>query len=598
MTPKRFLAYLLLPLLWSCSGEKSPTGLYTPSDDSWAEVLYTGDLGDSVVVQIESDPPSLHPTNGRTTYRDLILGLTYQRLHFLDLTQPGNLYPSLAVGQPVPLRNDSTYSVTIHPDAVWPDGSPVTAKDVIFTIKAVGCPLTQNGPQKSYLEYLTDVREDPGNPKVVHFDFREYYMNNKNISILSYVLDARKFDPEGTMAAIPVRDFLGESAAKLEADPKVVAWASFFNDGKLGRDLEWLNAGSGPYKVVSWVPEQSIVLERRENYWGKDLPGYAHRATPPRIIFRMIQEDATLELQIKEQRIDIAYPSVQSYQNLLESELVREHYRMDRPAKTSIAVIAWNLRPEAAGRAPIFNDVRVRRAVAMAIPLDSMLVQHFPLAQQRAVSPVSPSNADHNDTIRPIPHQPALAAQLLKEAGWADSDNNGYLDRVVNGKQVELSFELMFSPNSDAVVAIMNRMEQELAKVGIRMVQKTASMQEYLPLVNKHEFDAALFAFGSSDLPYDFKQLFHSDSWGEQGSNMFGYRDSTVDAWIDQARVERDPARREELVNLIQAKLYQDQPMLFFFHPRSEVIVHRRFSGATFYPVTPHLIINALEVKR
>lgn len=581
MMPKRFFYCFLALALWACGGEEQSTA-----------PVQTQDV---ITIQIESEPPSLHPTNARTTYRDLILGLVHQRLHIVDITKPGNIIPEMAIGDPIPVNGGESYTLKIHPEATWPDGAPITSDDVLFTFKAIACPLTDNRAQKGYLEFLSNVRADENDNKTVHLDFREYYMNNKNISILSFVLDRRKYDPDSTLGQYDMLDFLGDGADSLATKEDIQEWATFFNDGKLGQDPEWLNYGSGPYEVTEWSPEQQIVLTRRENYWGAELPGYLHRAYPQQLIFKIIREDASLELQLKEQRIDIASLSIQSAKTLSESELVSSNYDLIRPAKASIALLVWNNRPESGNRDSIFQDVRVRRAMAYALPIDSMLVQNFALPQARAVSPVSPSNPDHNDTLQGIPHNPVYAKQLLEEAGWKDSDGDGYLDKMIGREKKDLEFEMMFSPNSQAVLDIMDRMEEELAKVGVRMIQKQSSMQEYLPQVIGHQFDAALFAMGSSDLPYDFDQVYHSESWGG-GSNLFGYRNAEVDTWIDQARVEKDPVVRKDLVDKIQAQLYYDQPGLFFFHPRSEMAIAKKLH-AEVYPVAPHVLLNTLRVE-
>lgn len=582
MMPKRFFYCFLSLALWACGGEEQ-----TATQEQTQDVI---------TIQIESEPPSLHPTNARTTYRDLILGLVHQRLHIVDITNPGSIMPEMAIGDPIPVNGGESYTLKIHPEAAWPDGAPITSEDVLFTFKVIACPLTDNRAQKGYLEFLSNVRGDETDSKTVHLDFREYYMNNKNVSILSFILDKRKFDPDSILSQYQVGDFLGEGADSLANNEDIQQWASFFNDGSLGKDPEWLNHGSGPYEVTEWIPEQQIVLTRRESYWGAELPGYIHRAYPQKLIFKIIREDASLELQIKEQRIDVASLSIQSSKNLSESELVLANYDLVRPAKASIALIVWNNRPESGNRDSIFQDVRVRRAMAFALPIDSMLVQNFALPQARAVSPVSPSNPDHNDTIQGIPHNPVYAKQLLGEAGWADSDGDGYLDRMVDGQKKDLEFEMMFSPNSQAVLDIMSRIEEDLAKVGVRMIQKQASMQEYLPQVIGHQFDAALFAMGSSDLPYDFDQVYHSESWGG-GSNLFGYRSADVDSWTEQARIEKDPEVRKDLVDKIQAQLYYDQPGMFFFHPRSEMAIAKKLQ-AKVYPVAPHLLLNMLRVER
>ena len=78
---------------------------------------------------------------------------------------------------------------------------------------------------------------------------------------------------------------------------------------------------------------------------------------------------------------------------------------------------------------PFFNDVRVRRAINYAIDKEEivkgvLLGQGYP-----AMGPYKPGTWVYNDKLKPYGYKPEKAKELLKEAGWIDTDGDGILDR-------------------------------------------------------------------------------------------------------------------------------------------------------------------------
>ncbi|MEZ4828506.1 MAG: ABC transporter substrate-binding protein [Bacteroidia bacterium] len=560
------------------------------------QVYYRGTKTSDVVVHISSEPPGLHPTNARTSARSLILEQVFQRLLTLDITT-GKLMPELAVSLPERSADGLTYTFEIHPKAAWPDGKPITAEDVLFSVKVMAAPLVDNLNQKSYIEFLKDLRIDPDNQRRFWVDMTEYYMHNDNFGIYTFILDSRMYDPEGVLAKYSLSDLINDSE-KIAQDKAMITWAEAFNSPRFATDVTTFQSASGPYKMAEWIPEQQIILARNENYWGKDLPGYNHRQGPEKIIFKVVRDDNSLELQIKQQEVDVSTQlTTQVYDNLQASEVATQNYHIDLTPRDSYAFILLNNRPDGITSKKYFDDKRTRQALAYAIPIADIIADIYPKTAKQTISPVPIANKDYNSNIKPFPYNPDKARELLKAAGWQDSDGNKILDKIVNGEKLEFSFTLMYPPNDQALEDFVQRIRASLEEVGINCITDQKKLGAAVTLIRSQNFDALMMALSSPPLAYDFDQLFYSGNWPE-GDNFFGFNNAEADDLIGKARIEQDQAKRKQMVNRIQEIIYEEQPCTFLFNPTQKIAIHRRFNRAEMYPIGDHVILNELEVLR
>jgi peptide/nickel transport system substrate-binding protein len=124
---------------------------------------------EEVRVRVAAEPETLNPVTGYNDGRALqIINLLFQSLLSADLGT-NEITPFLAEDMPGIERQDSVtlFTYQIREEAEWTDGSPVTAKDVAFTLKVAKAPLLSNEGIKPQLEFIRDIRMDAENPR--HF---------------------------------------------------------------------------------------------------------------------------------------------------------------------------------------------------------------------------------------------------------------------------------------------------------------------------------------------------------------------------------------------------------------------------------------------
>src|ERR1035437_7422849 len=114
-----------------------------------------------VVVHELSDPEMLNPVNFTDAESGYITNHIFQRLVDVDFRDPDRFVPVLAESRPqIEKTPDGKLLITykLRKEARWDNGSPVTAKDVEFTIKTIRFPLVNNPNSKSYYEFMTDLK--------------------------------------------------------------------------------------------------------------------------------------------------------------------------------------------------------------------------------------------------------------------------------------------------------------------------------------------------------------------------------------------------------------------------------------------------------
>ncbi|MDX1907711.1 MAG: ABC transporter substrate-binding protein [Bacteroidia bacterium] len=585
----------LVMLMWGCRQDTTSDqrcGIVQQGE----EVRYSGPLPNEVRAHLLSDPSSLHPTNSREATRGTVLDLCFQALLTLDISTR-QLSPQLAASLPESSADGLEQYFTLHERAAWPDGAPVTAQDVLTTIKAIMAPGADNAHLRGYFDRLQDVRPDPADPRRFTFVLAEYSVQNAFTGAGTYILDRRVYDPQGILDRYTLAQ-LRDPSSPAARDPDLRAWADTFNSARFVRDPATLGSGSGPYRFTAWNPGQEITLTRQETYWGRSLVAPWHSQYPDKITFQIVKDEQAILLKFQQQELDVSTVlSTQLYTQLDSLADVKSCYTLANRRRDSFVSLALNVHPDGITHKPLFDDRQVRQAIAYALPLDSILRDILPGNAFRASSPVSPGHPDHHKDLKPYPYDPAKARQLLAAAGWQDTDGDQVLDKVVDGKKISFECSFYYPPNAQAVTDFVQVIRDELATFGIRCTLVPESTGNYTKQMRAHRFDMALLSLGSPAIPYEFKQLFHSTSWPE-GDNFFGYQNPALDSLIDKARVASQPAARLSLVRSIQETLLEDLPVVFLYYPTKKIILHRRFNHGTIYETGEYVQLNNLRLVR
>ena len=507
----------------------------------------TGDrrseTADRVTIGVRADVDSLNIYTASTILSQEVANLLF--LHLAgekdDFAEgPPTFEPQLARRWEV---SADGLTIDFHLDSAmrWSDGRRVTARDVVFSHEAaVSKEVGWIGADVK--EFIASV--EAIDDKTVRFRFTKRYPYQVMDAVEGNILPAHHY------GAIP----FAEWAKKEFVEAPVI---------------------SGPYRLASYRPGETLVLERNPAYGGA-------AAGIPRVVFRVLPDVATLLAELESGGIDVM-------ENVPAAQVKRLSARQDleliKVHDLSYTFVCWNQ------RLPLFSDPRVRRALTMAIDrraiIDGVLFGNGkPLA-----SPVMSLYWAHDPSVESWPYDPQRARALLGEAGWKDTDGDGILDK--DGRPFRFTLETNQGSQLRGDVAIL--VQDHLKKVGIDAQPRTLEFRAYLQKHDAHDFDA--FVGGHREATkVDLKSLLHTSAI-DGGYNHAGYSNAAMDALIDQARGETDTRAARQLWSRAQQLFHEDEPFTILFEMQRVNAVNRRIAGAKMSPRTAFMNLPAWSLR-
>lgn len=535
----------------------------------------------SVAVRLEADVANLNPLLASSRYESQIFSDLYTYLCSYDFTS-NDFVPELLKAVPTIEENSEaglpgnyTIQCEILDEAIWPNGSPVTGNDLLFTIKALMNPLVEAARYRAPFGStpLVDIIVDETNPKVFTF-----YIEDKTIQDLEVltnmlpVLPAYLLDPEGRMENIELSDLLDpDKADNLAASNEdMQAFAQTFMDPEFSKDIASLS-GSGPYEIVDWVTAQRVTLQRKSDWWGDKVSKETHPtliAYPEEIVFIPIADPTAALTALKSEEIDVmSRVDPGAFEALKEDSIAGQRYQLEAVSSSVVYMMSVNT------NVPKLADPLVRNAIAHAINIDEVLESIYLGYGERTASPVHPTQDYYNGDLSIIRQNVEKAKALLTEAGWEDSNNNGIVDKEIEGELVDLSIELIVSPAETAKNAGLLYQDQA-RQAGINLEVNSLDTRTYLSRWRAKDFE--MISAGSTITPIWIPlQKWHTGS----GDNRTGFGNAETDALIDEIIVTLDEEKRNELYKKLQKDIYDQQAWIYLFNPRTTVAIHNRFDA-------------------
>ncbi len=530
-----------------------------------------------VIVRIDADPERIHPLISFQSYSSLVSGHIFSFLLNID-DQSLEIIPELAKARPEiaeitsgPYQGGLAYTFEIRENAVWDDGSPVTANDFIFTLKATLHPLVQSVRLRPYLAFIKDIQVDAANPKKFTVLTNEkYFLGEEAIGNVIPVMPAYVYDPEGILAGIPLTDFTNpdkiEQLAKSNA--ALQAFAEKFQSPEVSSDPTMVK-GSGPYSLERWEKGQELVLVKKANWWG-EATDY-----PERLIFKPIPNAATVLSLIKSEEIDVVSGlDPLDFVELQQSDMVKERYDLLSPPSDVYTFIYLN------SRSPKLSDKNVRRALAHAVNVEEIINELYEGFGTRTTGPVYQKAPYYNDQLELLAYNPSMARKMLEEAGWTDSNNNGIVDKVIDGETVELVLNCNFSGNREISRNTVLLLKDQVQRAGIDINPVGAEFNVYLSETRRGDFEMTLGARNAQTVSWEPRQTWHTESIGT-GSNFSGFGNAESDALIEKIQSTLDEKERYGQYRALQQMIYEEQPFVFLFAAQNRIAIHKRFDART-----------------
>jgi ABC-type transport system substrate-binding protein len=308
---------------------------------------------------------------------------------------------------------------------------------------------------------------------------------------------------------------------------------------------------------VEWRPEQYVRLERNDDYWGTK-PQYQ------RLFTRIIPDKLAQELELRTGALDIYEAEPHQTERLRDDP----RYQVVTRGEGFYTYIAYNL------RRPLFQDLRVRKALGMAVNVDEIIRYVLSGEGKRATGPFFSNTPFFDSTVKPLPYDPEQALELLKQAGYV-KNAEGFLEK--DGKPLE--FTLITNAGNPQRKAILTIAQENWKRLGVRCHTRVFEWTVFLDqFVHVRKFDAIALGWVGGDSNPDKYQVWHSSQVGNQKLNFPGYSNPRADALMERIRVEYDRSRQIELTRELHRLIASDHPYTFLYEPRRPYAIDARIA--------------------
>jgi peptide/nickel transport system substrate-binding protein len=317
--------------------------------------------------------------------------------------------------------------------------------------------------------------------------------------------------------------------------------------------------GTGPYIFVSWDTDEKIVLKANPDY-------FEGRPHFDRYIYRIIPDMAVQFLELRQGTLSSMSPTPDQYKGY--DEFFLSYNKFHYPA-FRYDYIAFNLKNA------LFKDKRVRNAIATSINKQEIIEGVYLGLAVSATGPFPRESWAFNKDVPDIPYDLNRARALLQEAGWADHDGDGILDK--DGKPFE--FTLITNQGNKVRESIAQIVQNGLKQVGIKMDIRILEWSVFLSnYINKKNFEACLLAWNLSRDP-DAYSIWHSSQMEKEEYNFVSYKNPEVDRLLEQGRRTFGIAKRQPIYHQIHKLIADDVPYVFLVYPESLPVVHKKIMG-------------------
>jgi peptide/nickel transport system substrate-binding protein len=525
--PLRVLAALVFTLVAGCT-----------SNEGGSKSAASGPAGGTLIFASPGDPVSVFPAFLTDQVGAPIIDLVFDHLADIsnELTTTGDKTFSPRLAKSWTWAPDSlsiTYS--LDPRARWHDGKPVTAADVRYSLRAFTDPKAAS-PIASLLTNVDSVSVKDSLTAVIWFKKRtpeQFY----DVAYQLYIV------PEHVYGSTPLDSLRTSAVARTPI-------------------------GSGQFRFVQWQPDVKFELEA-------DTANYHGRPLLDRVIFTPTTDGSTRRTQVLTGQADLM-------QNFPGEISVLDSSKIARPLlipSLQYAFLGMNLyaRKSNMQAHPIFSDVRVRRALSMAVNRVDMLRNVFGDQGLLAHGPFPMILSASDSTVKLPPYDTAAAAALLDSAGWRRGPDGM---RAKHG--TPLKFSLLMPATSTPRHKYSQLLQEQYRRLGAKLEIDAVDLKTYAdrtqPGSKAGDFDMAIQAFATDPSPSGMRQNWGTAGIGPQGQNFLHYSNPRTDALIDSMSAAFDPAMVKQYAKRAFQQIADDAPAIWLYDITEVDAVNRRIN--------------------
>ena len=466
-----------------------------------------------------ADIQSMHPFLAEEAATSGIISLVYEPLVGSD-PRSGLIAPIALADSWEIAADNRTYTFRLNQDARWHDGTDFTAQDVVFSADALANPDAGSVYTGSFVDTFESWR-------AIDDDTFELVAKEPTFTSLFEILSLY-IVPRHIWESVPLTEWRTDPGAT-GVDPSRVV-------------------GTGPFKFREWIQGDSVTLDRNDDYYGKVpyIDSYVLRVWPD----QTAMVNALLNGEIDS--AELSASDIAAVEGAPGIQVV--HF----PTR-NFSYYEFNLDPEVTTK---WQDVRVRQALLYALDRESIvndiLLGYAEVAQ--GTQPVISYAYAPDQITTTYSYDPEMAASLLAEAGWTDSDGDGIVDK----DGAPLSFEFLYnsgSPTTDQIVAYL---QDAWRAIGVEMTPRSLEFPALIEATTTNPtFEVAMYGF-QWDATFLQDAMFGCAQY-QVGFNDMKYCNEALDAINAEAKATFDEDARREL--LIQAtNIVNDEQPIAVLH--------------------------------
>lgn len=520
--------------------------------------------GGTVVIALSSDADMLNPVLSSGSNTGIVLQFLFPDLaehDFDSINGIDRLLPSVANSWEW-INDGLSLVYHLRNDVFWSDSVKITSHDIEYSYRLYSHPKVAS-PRRNYLNFLLknnsgqtdfDRAIETPNDSTVIFNFATAYQ--KNQQLLHTQLN---FIPKHIFEWL---------------DPEDVRTSL--------RNLEPVTGKH--FKFSKWERKQELVLVKNAKW---KIP---HEAYIDRVVFRIIPEMTTRIIELKTGAVDIVEGL--SPEDAKDIQKNNPNLRIETQPYRRFEYVGWSnidveLYKSSKGKTirphRLFGNKNIRTALTMAIHRDELVESWLGSFGQISTGPISPAfRWAYNDTLRPIPFDPARAKTLLAEEGWTDHDGDGILDK--NGNKFE--FTMTTNSANPRREFALQKIQSDLKKIGIVCRSQFLESNVFNSGLRNKEYDA--FITGNNvNMSIDLQPQFGSDL--ERNTfNAASYRNREVDSLLQITASIPDVQMAGPVFKELQRIIYYDQPVTFLYWYDNIVGINQRLRGTHVNILSPY----------
>ncbi len=528
--------------------------------------------GGQLVASIRSEPRTFNRFVASDAVTELLNQLTQGRLVRINR----------ATSEPEPWlaerwessEDGRTHTLYLRPDVTWSDGTPFTAADVLFSLRAAYDRRAQSVLGSSLMVAGLPIRAAARDEGSVILTFAG--PSGIGIRLLDNlpVLPRHRLEPA------------------LDAGTFPSAWDSTTPPADL--------AGTGPFVIAAYEPGQRVVLDRNPRYWRTDADGTALPYLD-RLVLEIIPDQNAELLRLQSGDIDMTQSELrpEDYVPVRRAEQQGRLRFVELGVSPDADALWFCLKPEAKRSDPRFDFVQrreLRQALSHAVDREEFAHAVFLGEAVPIWGPITPGNrAWFNPNLRRYPYDPDRARELLAGIGLEDRTGDGIAETAAG---TEARFTVITQRGISHYERGTTVLREQALAVGIALDVVPLEFGAMIQRMLACDYDAIYMR----PLATDLDPAGNLDMWLSSGSAHFWNREQRTPAteWerrIDTLMIEQaaslDPDRRRQIFDDVQSIFAENLPVLYFAAPRMYAAYTVRVGGVVPSVQRPPLLWNA-----